>query len=99
MPATSVHSFHLRALYHKADRTMLGVLWLCQLYALALAPWHSTWAQALLVGGGTLLVMHLLKALIGGSRLFRCAMAAALMVMSALHINQSQGTVEMHFSI
>ncbi|WP_373185594.1 methyl-accepting chemotaxis protein [Halopseudomonas sp.] len=89
----------LAAHYYKADRVMLVVLWVCQLYALGLATWYGTWFQALLVGGGTLAVMHGLHALIGGTRLFRCAMGAALMVMSILHINQSQGTVEMHFSI
>lgn len=92
-------SSSMQAFYHKADRAMLGVLWICMLYALALASWHGTWLQALLVGGGTLLAMHGLQAVAGATRLFRCAIAAALMVMSALHINQSQGTVEMHFSI
>lgn len=94
-----VHALSLDAFYIKADRNMLGVLWLCLLYSLALAFLHDTWAQALLVGGGTLLVMHALRSLIGGQRLFRCLVGVALMVMSALHINQSQGTAEMHFSI
>lgn len=94
-----VNPLSLEVHYRKADKAMLSVLWVCQAYALALAPWHGTWGQALLVGGGTLLVMHALQALIGGRRLFRCAVGAAFMVMSALHINQSQGTLEMHFSI
>lgn len=89
----------LAAHYQKSDRVMLVVLWVCQLYAVALAPWHGTWLQALLVGGGTLAVMHGLNALVGGTRLFRCAVGISLMVMAILHINQSQGTVEMHFSI
>ncbi|UGV30894.1 hypothetical protein LO767_18405 [Halopseudomonas aestusnigri] len=78
---------------------MLGVLWLCLLGALGLAVWHGTWLQAMLVGGGTVLLAHILYALIRGSLLFRCFVAAAFMVMSALHINQAQGTLEMHFSI
>jgi methyl-accepting chemotaxis protein len=89
----------LDGFYRKADRSMLAVLWICMLYSLGLAAWYDAWGQALLVGGGTLLVMHLLQAVVGGQRVFRCAMGAALMVMSALHINQSQGVVEMHFSI
>lgn len=89
----------LDGFYHKADHSMLAVLWICMLYSLALAAWFGTWGQSLLVGGGTLLAMHLLQVLAGGQRLFRCAMAAALMVMAALHINQSQGTLEMHFSV
>lgn len=96
---SAVPRLGLDELYKKADRTMIGVLWITFFYSLALAGWHGTWMQALLVGGGTLLTMHALYALIAGERLFRCLVAAALMVMSALHINQSQGAVEMHFSI
>ncbi|MEL0169759.1 MAG: methyl-accepting chemotaxis protein [Pseudomonadaceae bacterium] len=92
-------SLTLEAHYLRADRAMLGVLWLCLLGSLGLAAWHGTWMQALLVGGGTLLLVHLLYALIRGTPLFRCVVAAAFMVMAALHINQAQGTVEMHFSI
>ncbi|ONM43294.1 hypothetical protein BXT89_13635 [Halopseudomonas pachastrellae] len=99
MSAPVSHSLTLDAHYLRADRAMLGVLWLCQLGALALAAWHGTWLQALLVGGGTLVVVHLLYALIRGSSLFRCVIGAAFMVMAALHINQAEGTVEMHFSI
>jgi methyl-accepting chemotaxis protein len=78
---------------------MLGVLWLMFLYALGLAAWHGTWGQALLVGGGTAAVMTLLQQLIAGRRLLRCAIGAAFMVMSALHINQAGGMLEMHFGI
>ncbi|HBT58403.1 MAG TPA: methyl-accepting chemotaxis protein, partial [Pseudomonas sp.] len=92
-------SLTLEAHYLHADRAMLGVLWLCLLGALGLAVWHGTWLQAMLVGGGTVLLAHILYALIRGSLLFRCFVAAAFMVMSALHINQAQGTLEMHFSI
>jgi methyl-accepting chemotaxis protein len=96
---TAMHSSSLAAHYRKSDRVMLVVLWVCQLYALGLAPWYGTWLQAILVGGGTVAVMHGLHALIGGSRLFRCTVGVALMVMAILHINQSHGAVEMHFSI
>ncbi|MHA6494807.1 methyl-accepting chemotaxis protein [Pseudomonas borbori] len=85
--------------YRNADRIMLGVLWLMFLYSLGLAAWHGTWGQALLVGGGTAAVMSVLQQLIAGRRLLRCAIGAAFMVMSALHINQAGGMLEMHFGI
>lgn len=86
--------------HHKrADLIMAGVLGFCLLYALALAPWHGTWLTAIVVGGGTVLLMLGLQGPLGGSRLYRCLMAVAFMVMSALHIHQSHGTIEMHFSI
>lgn len=85
--------------YKKADRIMLGVLWLMLIYSLGLAFWHGSWGQALLVGGSTAVVMSVLNQLISGQRLLRCVMGAAFMVMAALHINQSRGMLEMHFSI
>ncbi|MBA4288159.1 MAG: methyl-accepting chemotaxis protein [Pseudomonas sp.] len=85
--------------YRKADRIMLGVLWLMFAYSLGLALWHGTWGQAILVGGGTAVVVSVLNGLIGGQRLLRCVMGAAFMVMSALHINQTGGMLEMHFGI
>ncbi|MBC9252653.1 chemotaxis protein [Pseudomonas alcaligenes] len=92
-------AFTLDGHYRKADRIMLGVLWLMFLYALGLAAWHDRWLQALLVGGGTVLTLTLLNQLIAGRRLMRCCMAAAFMVMSALHINLASGTAEIHFGI
>lgn len=85
--------------YRKADRIMLGVLWLMFSYSLGLAAWYGTWAQALLVGGGTLVTIHLLSATIPGQRLLRCCVGMAFMTFAALHINQSGGVIEMHFGI
>ncbi|MFI8607602.1 methyl-accepting chemotaxis protein [Pseudomonas sp. NPDC077649] len=86
--------FHLQA-----DRLMLGVLWLITLYAFGLAFWHDTWAAALVIGGGTASSLSLLYRLIGGSRVYRCLMGVAFMVLAALHIQQSHGMLEMHFSV
>lgn len=85
--------------YCKADRIMLGVMWLLLAYALGLAFWHDTWIQAIVIGGGTTLALTAAYRSIGGSRLMRCLIAAALMVMTALHINQAQGVIEIHFGI
>ncbi|MDB6143446.1 MAG: methyl-accepting chemotaxis protein [Pseudomonas sp.] len=85
--------------YRKADRIMLGLLWLMFLYALGLAFWYSTFAQAVLIGGGTCLLLSLAYRGVGGTRLMRCLIATGLMVMAALHINQSHGVIEIHFGI
>ncbi len=98
-PAMPTRLSPLQQHYRKADRIMLGVLWLMFVYSLGLAAWHGTWGQALLVGGGTAVVVSVLNQLISGQRLLRCVMGAAFMVMSALHINQSGGMLEMHFGI
>ena len=85
--------------YRQADRLMLAVLWGMTLYAFGLAFWHATWAAALVIGGGTAVALSALYALIGGSRAYRCLIGVAFMVLSALHIQQSHGMVEMHFSV
>ena len=85
--------------YLKADRVMLGILWGLAVYGLALATVHDTWWPALLIGGGTLLALHGLHALVPGTPLLRGAMGAAFMVMTALHIHQGHGMIEMHFGV
>ncbi|MCF5167440.1 chemotaxis protein [Pseudomonas congelans] len=85
--------------YRKADRIMLGLIWLLFVYALGLAFWFDTFTQAVVVGGGTALVLTGLYRAIGGTRLMRCCFGVGLMVMTALHINQTHGQVEIHFGI
>jgi methyl-accepting chemotaxis protein len=85
--------------YRKADRIMLGLIWLMFLFALGLAFWHDTFIQAFLVGGGTSLLLTVLYRAMGGTRLMRCCLAVGLMVMAALHINQAEGVIESHFGI
>ncbi len=85
--------------YRQADRMMLGVLWGVTLYAFGLAFWKQTWALALIIGGGTAMALTLLYSLIGGTRAYRGLIGIAFMVMAALHIQQSHGMIEMHFSV
>lgn len=85
--------------YGKADRIMVWLVGLLFFYSLGLALWYDTWWQALLVGGGTTLLAMLVYRLGKGRRAARCMLAAALMVMAALHINQTQGLIESHFGI
>ncbi|WP_455808379.1 methyl-accepting chemotaxis protein [Pseudomonas koreensis] len=85
--------------YRKADRIMLGLIWLLFIYALGLAFWFDTFTQAVVVGGGTAVVLTGLYRAIGGTRLMRCCFGVGLMVMTALHINQTHGQVEIHFGI
>ncbi len=85
--------------YRKADRIMLALIWLMFGFSVGLAFWHDTLLQALIVGGGTSVVLTALYRAIGGTRLMRCALGAGLMVMAALHINQAQGVIESHFGI
>ncbi|WP_438811779.1 hypothetical protein [Pseudomonas lijiangensis] len=53
--------------YRKADRIMLGLIWLLFVYSIGLAFWHDTFPQAMLVGGGTALVLTALYRAIGAA--------------------------------
>ncbi|TCD22183.1 methyl-accepting chemotaxis protein [Pseudomonas sp. IC_126] len=88
------NKFHLQA-----DRIMLGVLWTMAVYAIGLSFWKDTLALSLIVAGGTALTMSVLRTLIGGTRAYRCLIGGGFMVLSALHIQQSHGMIEMHFGI
>lgn len=83
MSSMSNTDYSLEAHYRKADRIMLGVLWLMLTYSLGLAAWNGTWGQALLVGGGTLACMQALALMIPASRLLRCLIGAAFMVLGS----------------
>lgn len=85
--------------YRKADRIMLALIWLMFLFSLGLGFWHDTLMQAVMVGGGTSVLLTVLYRGIGGTRVMRCALGAGLMGMAALHINQAQGMIESHFGI
>ncbi len=85
--------------YRKADRIMLALIWLMFLFSVGLAFWHDTLLQAIVVGGGTSVVLSALYRAISGTRVMRCVLGAGLMVMAALQINQAQGVIEAHFGI
>jgi len=87
----------MRKHYKKADKVMLGILAVTFVYSLALASMYGTWAAAIVLGGGTLLCGIALYKVNSGSFVYRCFMAAALMVMTALHVHQAHGMIEMHF--
>lgn len=90
----SLHSHYLRG-----DQIMCGINWLLFLLALALASWHDTWTQALVIGLPATLVPTALYFMMPGSTLTRLANAMAFMIATALHIHQSHGMIEMHFGV
>lgn len=92
-------SFYFDRYYRKADRVMLGVLWLLLLLAFGLAPLHDTLKWALLIGLPVVLAVTALVILLPARLATRCAMAAAFMVMTGLHIHQANGVTELHFGV
>lgn len=76
---------------------MLYVVGALFIMALALAPLHETWSEALAIGLPAAGVVGWLVATQSGALVTRCAIAAALMIFTALHIHQTHGMIEMHF--
>lgn len=87
----------VRTHYAKADKTILIVLYLTFIYALGLASMHDTWGIAFIVGGATVLLATAFYKMNGGKRLTRIFMGLALMMMTALHVHEAHGMIEMHF--
>lgn len=83
--------------YTRADKTMLAVIYITLIYSLALATLHSTWGQAIVIGGATAIAATFMYKMYGGRRITRIFMGLALMSMTALHVNQAHGMIEMHF--
>lgn len=90
---------YLTELYRRGDRTLFAVL--CGLLAmsLGLAPWHHTWIEALVIGAPATGVCAWLVGAHPGALVTRCAIGAALMVMTALAIHQAHGMLEIHFGV
>lgn len=91
--------FSLSEHYTQADKLMLGVNYGLIVYSLLLAPWYNTWAEAIIVSVLTGLSLTAIFYLVPGSVIARVAMSTGFMVMSALHIHQGHGMIEIHFGI
>jgi methyl-accepting chemotaxis protein len=86
---------------HIASANRFNLFVLCGLFAfsLALAPWHSTWTLALVVGSLTALIPAMLIVAYPALPFTRHAIATALMVFCGLNIHQGHGRLELHFGI
>lgn len=91
--------FTIAEAQRKLDRFFVYLLWGHFLFSLLLSFWYNTFSQALLIGLPAALVPTLVARLNPGSLLTRSCVGAALMVYSALYIQQSHGLTEMHFHV
>ncbi|MCB5226822.1 methyl-accepting chemotaxis protein [Alishewanella sp. 16-MA] len=69
------------------------------LVALLLASWHGSWLAAIIVGVPSALLPIMFYRLLGDHFLARVSFGVSFMFFAALHIHQSAGMLEMHFSI
>jgi len=96
MSSTSNYLTQLRI---TGDRLLLSVIGGSLLLTFALAPWYHTYDAALLIGLPAAMVPAWLVWARPGALVTRCAIAASLMIFSALQIHQSHGMIELHFTI
>jgi len=89
----------LQPYYVRANKLMLMVLWALFAVSLALSARYGTLGLALGVGLPAALVPSALVYTRPEALLTRLAVAVALMVFSALHIQQTMGMTEVHFGI
>ncbi len=89
----------LLPLRQQADRLIGLTLVFLLVITLAVAAFTNTWTEALLVGLPALAVPLIIAKAAPGSLASRMAMSAALMVFSALTIQQAGGMIEAHFGI
>ncbi|MGB0663946.1 MAG: methyl-accepting chemotaxis protein [Pontibacterium sp.] len=92
-------NFSLAAIRTAADKLMMGVQLFLFIVACALAGVFDTWAEALIIGGGTLAATAAISQLMPGALVVRLAHGVGFMVFSALFIHQSGGMLEFHFTI
>ncbi len=83
----------------RLDRFFVALLWAHFAASLLLALWYQTWGVALAVGLPAALVVTLLARLRPGGLVTRCAAGAAMLVFSALFIQQAHGLTEAHFHV
>jgi methyl-accepting chemotaxis protein len=83
----------------RTDRLFVVLLWAHFAASLLLSLWYQTWPQALAIGLPAALVVTVLARLRPGSVLVRCAVGVALMIFSALFVQQTHGLTEAHFHV
>ena len=92
-------NIYFASLYKAADKLLMRVLTGLLLVSFALAPWHHTWAEALVIGVPSWAICAWLTRFHGGEAVTRCAVAASLMVFAELGIHQAHGMIEAHFAV
>jgi methyl-accepting chemotaxis protein len=93
------HGFSIAEAERRIDRFFVFLLWAHFGASLLVAFWYSTFAAAFTIGLPAALVPTLFVKLQPGTRVTRCVIAAALMVYSALYIQQTHALIEAHFHV
>lgn len=83
----------------QANRFFVAYTWALFAFSLALANWHGSWSEALVIGLPAALVPTILAMSQPNSVATRISFGIALMIFAALQIQQAHGMLELHFGI
>jgi methyl-accepting chemotaxis protein len=75
------------------------VIGLLLVTSFALAPWYGTWREAIAIAVPAAAVTAWLVRTYPGELITRCTIASAFMILTALHIYQTHGMIEVHFGV
>jgi len=89
----------LSSLRKSGDYIMSGLTWFLFCVSLVLAGWYDTWAEAFIIGLPAAAITTALSVFMNGQVITRVTQGAAFMILTALHIHQSHGMIEMHFGV
>ncbi|TQV72172.1 hypothetical protein FLL45_18305 [Aliikangiella marina] len=82
-----------------ASEVLSVLIYVLSAFSILYSALHSTWVSSLVVTIPLVILTFLINANAAATRLSQFFYASALMVISALHIHQSMGTIEAHFSV
>lgn len=89
----------MHALAKRADLTVLGILVLGAMAAIALGGLNGPWVMGSIMGGALVVAGLAVYKFAPGTTFSRCVLAVCGMLMVALHIQLSLGQSELHFGV
>ncbi len=92
-------SLSIAELDKQTDRMFVPLMWGHAAASFLLAFWYHTFAQSLLIGVPTAMLVQWLVRTHPGALITRCVVGSSLMVFSALFISQAHGMTEAHFHV
>ncbi|HEX5324536.1 MAG TPA: methyl-accepting chemotaxis protein, partial [Capsulimonadaceae bacterium] len=91
--------FSIAEAERRVDQFFIYLLWTHFGASLMLAFWYNTFSAAIVIGLPAALVPMLVAKLRPGTVTSRCVIALALMIFSALYIQQTHALIETHFHV
>ena len=90
---------HNPRLTQNASQILSVLIYVLAAFSVIFSALHNTWLSAFVINIPLVIVTFLINTNAPESRLSQFFFASALMITSALHIHQSMGAIEAHFSV